>query len=173
MNIASLKPSESDPTHPRLTSTNGGRTRTQDPRYENGISPCVNVYPSALAFLLTYETASVGKSICLVNKERREDTRLELRLEGQGTVYSEGKDSQIEVIAQNISAWGAYCVTDASVSVGDKVKLLLQWDPNDKQSEIVFKAVGRIVRVDQQPEEGYGFGVQFDEIPVLDEIHPP
>ncbi len=137
------------------------------------LSPWVNVYPSALAFPLTYETASVGKSVCLVNKERREDTRLELRLEGTGTVYTEGKDSQIEVIAQNISAWGAYCVTDASVSVGDKVKLLLQWDPNDRQSEIVFKAVGRIVRVDPQPEEGYGFGVQFDEIPVLDEIHPP
>ena len=138
-----------------------------------GLCPCVNVCPSAWAFPLTYETASVGKSVCLVNKERREDTRLELRLEGKGTVYTEGKDSQIEVIAQNISAWGAYCVTDASVSVGDKVKLLLQWDPNDRQSEIVFKAVGRIVRVDPQPEEGYGFGVQFDEIPVLDEIHPP
>ena len=108
-----------------------------------------------------------------MNQERREDTRLEVRLEGKGTVYAEGKVYQIEVIAQNISAWGAYCVTDASVSVGDKVQLLLQWDPNDRQSEIVFKAVGRIVRVDPPTEEGYGFGVQFDEIPVLDEIHPP
>ncbi len=108
-----------------------------------------------------------------MNKEKREDTRLEIRLEGTGTVYTEGKDSQIEVIAQNISAWGAYCVTDDSVSVGDKVKLLLQWDPNDRQSAIVFKAVGRIVRVDPQPEEGYAFGVQFDEIPLLDENHPP
>ena len=83
------------------------------------LSTWINVYPSALVFPLTYETASVGKSVCLVNKERREDTRLEVRLKGKGTVYTEGKDSQIEVIAQNISAWGAYCVTDASVSVGE------------------------------------------------------
>ena len=38
MNIASLKPSESDPTHPRLALAHMGRTLTQSPRYENGIS---------------------------------------------------------------------------------------------------------------------------------------
>ncbi len=38
MNIASLKPSESDPTHPRSHSCEWGRTLTQSPRYENGIS---------------------------------------------------------------------------------------------------------------------------------------
>ncbi len=106
---------------------------------------------------------------CLVKKEKRDDTRLELRLAGNGTVYAEGKESQIEVVAQNISAWGAYCVTDAKVSVGSEVKLLLQWDPDNRQSEIVFKAVGQIVRVEPQPEGGYGFGIQFDEIPVLGE----
>ncbi len=104
---------------------------------------------------------------CLVNKEKREGTRLEVRLEGNGTVYTEGKESQIEVIAQNISAMGAYCVTDADVNVGDEVKLLLQWASVDRQSEIVFKAVGRIVRVEPQSEKSYGFGIQFDEIPVL------
>ncbi len=103
-----------------------------------------------------------------MNKEKRDDTRLEIRLEGKGTVSTEGKDFQIEVVAQNISAWGAYCVTDTSVSVGREVKLLLQWDPDNRQSEIVFKAVGRIVRVEPQPEKGYGFGIRFDEIPVLE-----
>ncbi|MDA2934057.1 PilZ domain-containing protein [Acidobacteria bacterium AH-259-D05] len=102
-----------------------------------------------------------------MNKEKRKGTRLEVRLEGKGTVYTEGKESQIEVIARNISALGAYCVTDADVNMGDEVKLLLQWASVDRQSEIVFKAVGRIVRVEPQPEKGYGFGIRFDEIPVV------
>ncbi len=38
MNIATLKPSEADPTHPRLDLSHMGRTLTQSPRYENGIS---------------------------------------------------------------------------------------------------------------------------------------
>jgi len=38
MNIASLEPPESDPTHPRSHSCEWGRTCTQSPRYENGIS---------------------------------------------------------------------------------------------------------------------------------------
>ena len=103
-----------------------------------------------------------------MDREKRDDTRLEVRLEGEGTIYTEGQEFQIEVVAQNISAWGAYCVTDANVSMGDEIKLLLQWDPDNRQSEIVFKAFGRIVRVEPQSEKGYGFGIQFDEIPVLE-----
>ncbi len=38
MNIATLKPSESAPTHPQLALAHMGRTLTQSPRYENGIS---------------------------------------------------------------------------------------------------------------------------------------
>jgi len=103
-----------------------------------------------------------------VSEDQRDDTRLEIQLDGKGTVSSEGKDFHIEVVAQNISAWGAYCITDAKVSVGDEIQLFIQWDPDDRQSEIVFKAVGKIVRVEPQPEKGYGFGIRFDEIPVLE-----
>ena len=106
----------------------------------------------------------------MVGKNKRDDTRLEISLEGEGTLYreEEKKGSHIKVVAQNISAWGAYCVTDATVSVGNQIELLLEWDPDNRQSEIVFKAVGRIVRVEPQPKKRYGFGIQFDEIPVLE-----
>jgi hypothetical protein len=103
-----------------------------------------------------------------VGTDQRDDTRLEIKLEGTGSVSRQGKDFQIEVVAQNISAWGAFCVTDTQVSVGEAIRLRLEWDPDNRQSDIAFNAVGEIVRVERQPKKKYGFGIRFDEIPVLE-----
>ena len=112
----------------------------------------------------------VGKG----RKEAREHTRLEVPLKGEGTLNIEGKELQLELVATNISATGAYCLTDPgsspgsgrfcpSLDAGGKIKLHLQWSPQDKQSEIVLKAVGVVLRVDPQPEGNYGFAVKFDD----------
>ena len=101
----------------------------------------------------------VGKG----RKEAREHTRLEVPLKGEGTLNIEGKELQLELVATNISATGAYCLTDTSLDAGGKIKLHLQWSPQDKQSEIVLKAVGVVLRVDPQPEGNYGFAVKFDD----------
>lgn len=100
-------------------------------------------------------------------KERRADTRLEVQLTGKGTLNIEGQELQMEVMASSISAFGAYCLTDAPPAIGDEVKLRLQWSSENKQSEIIFKAVGTVLRVDSLPEGKYGFALEFDQTPVL------
>ena len=101
----------------------------------------------------------VGKG----RKEAREHTRLEVQLKGEGTLNIEGKELQLELVATNISATGAYCLTDTSLGAGGKIKLHLQWSPEDKQSELVLKAVGAVLRVEPQPEGNYGFAVKFND----------
>ena len=103
-----------------------------------------------------------------MNKEQREDTRIEVQMTGEAIVNIQGKESRMEVSAQNISAWGAFCVTGSRPNSGDEVELHLGWAPEDKQAQIVFKASGTILRVEVLPGEGYGFAVEFADIPVLE-----
>ena len=103
----------------------------------------------------------------MVKREKRTDPRIEVRLAGKGTFNMMGKECQIEVTTRDISAWGAYCFTNTLPHCGDSVKLRLEGSPEDKQAELVFRAVGTILRVDPLPEKRYGFAVKFDEIPVL------
>ena len=103
-----------------------------------------------------------------MNREQREDTRIEVQMTGEAIVNIQGKESRMEVSAQNISAWGAFCVTDSRPNSGDEVELHLGWAPEDKQAQIVFKASGTILRVEVLPGEGYGFAVEFADIPVLE-----
>ncbi len=103
-----------------------------------------------------------------MNREQREDTRVEVQMTGEAIVNVKGKESKMEVRAKNISAWGAYCLTNNRPNSGDKVELHLGWAPEDKQAQIVFKASGTILRVEVLPGEGYGFAVEFADIPVLE-----
>jgi hypothetical protein len=95
-------------------------------------------------------------------KEARAHTRLEVQLKGEGTFNIEGKELQLEVVATDISVGGAYCLTDTSPEIGDKIKLHLRWSLEGQRSELVLNAVGTILRVDPQPEGNYGFAVKFD-----------
>ena len=103
-----------------------------------------------------------------MNKELREDTRIEVQMTGKAILNSQGKESKMEVRAKNISAWGAFYLTDSRPSSGDEVELQLGWAPEDKQAQIAFKAHGIIVRVEVLPGEGYGFAVEFADIPILE-----
>jgi len=57
---------------------------------------------------------------------------------------------------------------DSRPNSGDEIELHLGWAPEDKQAQIVFKASGTILRVEVLPGEGYGFAVEFADIPVLE-----
>ncbi len=103
-----------------------------------------------------------------MNREQREDTRIEVQMTGEAILNIKGKESKMEVKAKNISAWGAFCVSDSRPKSGDEVELHLGWAPEDKQAQIVFKARGTILRVEVLPKEGYGFAVEFQDIPVLE-----
>ncbi len=87
---------------------------------------------------------------------------------GEAILNIQGKESKMEVRAKNISAWGAFCLTDSRPNSGDKIELQLGWAPEDKQAQIAFKARGTILRVEVLPGEGYGFAVEFADIPVLE-----
>jgi len=87
---------------------------------------------------------------------------------GEAILNIQGKASKMEVRAKNVSAWGAFLLTDSRPKSGDEVELNLGWAPEDKQAKIVFKARGTILRVEVLPGEGYGFAVEFEDIPVLE-----
>jgi hypothetical protein len=72
----------------------------------------------------------------------------------------------LSVVASPLIASGAYCLADSPPRIGGKMKLHLQWSPEMRQSELVLKAVGTMIRVDPQPEGNYGFAVKFN-VPLL------
>ena len=87
---------------------------------------------------------------------------------GEAILNIQGKESKMEVRAKNISAWGAFCLTNSHPSSGDEIELQLGWAPEDKQAQIMFKARGTILRIEVLPGEGYGFAVEFADIPILE-----
>lgn len=108
---------------------------------------------------------SLNRSILfstLPETERRAVTRLGLPLTGTVTLEIQGKKVERAVQTKDISAAGGYFMSDTSPAIGDHVKLLLQWPPDGKESELIINATGTVLRIDFLPEQKWGFAVLFD-----------
>ena len=99
------------------------------------------------------------------HNNKRVAPRLELEFQGSATAEVEGKKLQMQVITKDLNAYGAYLFTDAQPE-GGKVKIRLEWTSENEHSEVLFGATGTILRVDQLPDDRYGFAVEFDNINV-------
>jgi len=75
----------------------------------------------------------------------------------------------VTVTATGMSAEGAYLLTDASLEVGQTVRLVLQSPSDPEQPSIMFKAVGEVVRTEELPGQKVGIAVKFNEIPTFSE----
>ena len=101
-----------------------------------------------------------------MNQEnKRVAPRLELQFEGSATAEAGGKKLQMQVTTKDLNAYGAYLFTDAQ-PVGGKVKIRLEWTSENEHSEVLFGAAGTILRVDQLPDDRYGFAVEFENIDI-------
>ncbi len=108
---------------------------------------------------------SVNRSILfssLPEIERRAVTRLGLPLTGTVTLEIQGKQVEKKLTTKDISAAGGYFISDTSPTIGDQVKLLLQWPPDGKEPELIINATGTVLRIDSLPERKSGFAVLFD-----------
>ncbi len=116
----------------------------------------------------TLSMRSVNRSILfssLPEVERRAVTRLPLPITGTVTLEIQGKEVEKTVKTKDISAAGGYFISDTSPAIGDRVKLLLQWPPDEKDPELIIRATGTVLRIDSLPEKKWGFAVLFDVLP--------
>ena len=111
---------------------------------------------------------SVNHSILfssLPEVERRAVTRLPLPITGTVTLEIQGKEVEKTVKTKDLSAAGGYFISDTTPAIGDRVKLLLQWPPDENDPELIIKATGTVLRIDSLPEKKWGFAVLFDVLP--------
>ncbi len=116
----------------------------------------------------TLSMRSVNRSILfstLPEVERRAITRLPLPITGTVTLEIQGKEVEKTVKTKDISAAGGYFISDTNTAIGDRVKLLLQWPPDENDPELIIKATGTVLRIDSLPEKKWGFAVLFDLLP--------
>ena len=116
----------------------------------------------------TLSMRSVNRSILfssLPEVERRAVTRLSLPITGTVTLEIQGKEVEKTVKTKDISAAGGYFISDTSPAIGDRVKLLLHWPPDENDPELIIKATGTVLRIDSLPEKKWGFAVLFDVLP--------
>ena len=95
-------------------------------------------------------------------KEKRAAIRLHLPLEGTFTPEIRGREFEKTVVVKDISADGAYFLTNTHPSIAEKATLRLQASFN--QIEISFEVVGTVLRVDQLSEKTCGFAVKFEKV---------
>ncbi|MDA2934343.1 PilZ domain-containing protein [Acidobacteria bacterium AH-259-D05] len=91
---------------------------------------------------------------------KRTAKRFGVQATGTVTFSSEGEEWKRKARSRDISASGAYLVTDLRPPVGESVRIHLQLE----ESDAPFEAVGTVVRVDDLPEDEYGFAVKFEQI---------
>jgi hypothetical protein len=116
----------------------------------------------------TLSMKSVNPSILfssLPEVERRAVTRLPLPITGTVILEIQGKEVEKTVKTKDISAAGGYFISDTNTAIGDRVKLLLQWPPDENDPELIIKATGTVLRIDSLPEKKWGFAVLFDLLP--------
>ena len=82
----------------------------------------------------------------------------------RGTATFEARAVERKVLSRNISAYGAYLLTNTCPEIGDDVEVYLDEPADPKQPKIILGAVGTILRVDKLSERGYGFAVKFDAV---------
>jgi len=92
--------------------------------------------------------------------ERRIADRFKLPLKGTVVFDIEGKEEKRDLTIRNISAYGAYFVSDLRLEVSDTVTLHL---PIGK-GEGSFEATATVVRV-EDTEDRVGIAVSFEKLP--------
>ena len=102
--------------------------------------------------------------------ERRAAKRFNLQLTGTVTLDIKGRTVEGRVTTKNISAYGAYLLTDTRPSVGDRVILRLQGASKSNKPQITLQTIGTVLRFDQLSEKTWGFAVKLNEFVDLGEI---
>ena len=97
-------------------------------------------------------------------EERRGFTRLRLPFKGRAT-FNGGGEKMVE--ARDISAGSAYIVADTCLSIGEEVKLLMQWPSETEDPAVILDAEGTVFRVDELSEDAWGCVIKFEEMPDL------
>jgi hypothetical protein len=118
--------------------------------------------------LIRRSMKSVNRSILfstLPEIERRAVTRLGLPLKGTVILKIQDKEVEKTVKTRDISAAGGYFFSELSPTIGDRVKLLLQWPPDGKEPELLINAMGTVLRIDCVSDKEWGFAVLFDVKP--------
>lgn len=100
----------------------------------------------------------------LVSSEERFTKRLDVGLTGKAIFTSRGRPLESRVKAKDLSAHGAYLLSNASPQVGDPVQIHL----HQENPKILFEAEGKVTRVDQLSQDECGIAVQFQTIPGLE-----
>ena len=104
------------------------------------------------------------------HSEKRTTTRISFLLTGVASIATEDQVGyrMVDVTATDVSAEGAYLLTDTPVAVGTTVRLLLQSAPELKNSTLMFQAVGAVIRVDKDlPNQKCGIALKFEEVPTF------
>ena len=101
--------------------------------------------------------------------EKRNVTRTNYLLTGVANMETDDDGYRmIDVTARDVSAQGAYLYaeTENPPEPGQKVRVLLHFAPELKNSTMMFQATGAVIRLeDHQPHRDPGFAVQFEEVP--------
>lgn len=97
--------------------------------------------------------------------ERRAVTRLGLPLTGTVILEVQGKEVEKTIKTRDISASGGYFISEMSPTIGDRVKLFLEWPPDGKEPELLIKANGTVLRIESLSDKEWGFAVLFDVKP--------
>ena len=98
----------------------------------------------------------------LTFSEKRSPKRFCVGLRGRATFEVEGQAVERKVLSRDISAYGAYLLTNTCPEIGDDVEVYLDEPADPKQPKILLGGVGTVLRVDQLSERRYGFAVKFD-----------
>ncbi len=93
--------------------------------------------------------------------ERRIADRFTLPLKGTVVFTVGGKEDERDLMVRNISAYGAYFVTDLQPEVSDIVTLHLPIG----EGEGSFEATATVVRVEDDSKNRFGIAVSFEKIP--------
>ena len=93
--------------------------------------------------------------------ERRIADRFKLPLQGTVVFTVDGKEDKRDLTIRNISAYGAYFVTDLRPEVSDTVTLHLPI----AEAGGSFEATATVVRVEDDSKDHFGIAVTFEKIP--------
>ena len=88
--------------------------------------------------------------------EKRSPKRFCVGLRGRATFEVEGQAVERKVLSRDISAYGAYLLTNTCPEIGDDVEVYLDEPADPKQPKIILGAVGTILRVDKLSEREIG-----------------
>jgi len=109
-------------------------------------------------------TVVSGKMYVMTEENRRGFRRLRLPFKGTA-IFSTHGEKVVE--AKDISAGSAYLVVDTLLSIGEKVKLLMQWPSESEDPVVVLDAEGAAFRIEPLSENTWGCVIKFEETPDL------